>query len=192
MANPIIIPDNGLWSDIADSLNTNFETGVPTDNFAGGLFDYNDVGTTASPISVTGGAGFVDLTNDEAGAFTNKLFPPVGVTDVWNASNNEFDFSQLKLGDMVDIRLDLDVITASVNTEFQIALHLAIGGFDYFVNWFNAANFKNAATNKIVVYNGIYIGDTNTLNNTAKFVIQSDKDLTVVVNGWYCKVVTRG
>lgn len=180
---------NELLEEILTATGTG---GVPTDNFAGGLFDYNDLGTTAAPISVTGGAGLVNLTNDELGAFTNKAFPPTGVTDVWDASANEFDWTELKMGDMVDIRLDVDVITASVNTEFTLALQLGIGAFPYTINWFNATNFKTAATNKIVTFNSIYIGDTNTLNNPAKFVIQADKNLTVVVNGWYCKIIKRG
>lgn len=166
--------------------------GVPTDNFSGGFFDYNDLGTTGTPISVTGGAGFVDLTNDELGAFTNKLFPPVGVTDIWNSGTGLFDFTELGLGDMVDIRLDVDIITSSTNTEVLMALMLGIGGSSYTVNWFNATNFKTAATNKVVTFNGVYMGDTNTLNNGSRFVIASDKTCTVVVNGWYCKIIKRG
>lgn len=180
---------NELLEDILTATGTG---GVPTDNFAGGLFDYNDLGTTSSPISVTGGAGFIDLTNDELGAFTNKAFPPAGVTDVWNASTGTFDFTELGMGDMIDIRLDVDVITTSTNTEVLMALNLGIGGFPYFVNWFNATNFKSSATNKVVTFNGIYMGDSNTLDNGAKFVIAADKTCTVVVNGWYCKIIKRG
>ena len=165
---------------------------VPADNFSGGFFDYNDLGTTATPIAVTGGAGFTDLTNDGLGAFTNKLFPPVGVSDVWNSGAGLFDFTDLSLGDMIDIRLDVDVITSSTNTEFAIALMLGVNGSPYNVNWFNATNFKTAATNKVVTFNGVYMGDLNTLNNGAKFVIAADKNCTVVVNGWYCKIISRG
>lgn len=165
---------------------------IPADVFYGGIFDYNDLGTTGTPIAVTGGGGLSDLTNDGAGAFTNKIYAPIGITDVWNSSTNLFDWSELKLGDMLDIRLDVDVITTSVNTEFVIALQLGVGGSPYTINWFNLANFKNAGTNKIVTFNGIYLGDTNTLDNSAKFVIAADKNCTVVVNGWYCKVIRRG
>ena len=38
-----------------------------------GFFDYNDLATATTPISVTGGAGFTYLTNDALGTFTNKL-----------------------------------------------------------------------------------------------------------------------
>lgn len=180
---------NDLLEQILEATNSG---GIPADNFSGGLFDYNDLGTTSSPISVTGGAGFFNLTNDELGAFTNKTYPPSGVSDIWNSGTNLFDFTELSLGDMLDIRLDIDVITTSVNTEVAVALQLGIGGFDYTINWFNTTNFKTSATNKIVTFNGIYMGDANTLDNGARFVIASDKNCTVVVNGWYCKIIRRG
>lgn len=165
---------------------------VPSDSFAGGLFDYNDLGTTGAPISVSGGGGSVVLTNDEGGAFTNKLFPPTGVTDVWDKDNDVFDWSDLKLGDMVDIRIDVDVITTSVNTEIKIDLHLGTGGSSYTIPWILETNFKNTGTHKLNRYNGIYMGDTNTLDNGGKFMIESDKNCTIVVNGWYCKIIKRG
>ena len=180
---------NGLLEEILTATSAG---SVPADNFSGGLFDYNDVATTGSPINVTGGGGAVALTNDEAGAFTNKLFPPLGVTDVWNAAGNAFDWSDLNLGDMVDIRIDVDIISTSVNTEVKIDLHLGTGGGAYTIPWILETNFKTTGTHKLNRYNGIYMGDTNTLNNGGQFMVSSDKTCTVVVNGWYCRIVKRG
>ena len=165
---------------------------VPADNFSGGLFDYNDAATTTTPIVVTAAGSPVVLTNDELGSFTNKLFPPVGVTDVWLAGTDVFDWSELKLGDMVDIRLDIEVTTSSVNTEVFVDLHLGTGGSAYTVRWVDETNFKATGVHEIVVYNGIYIGDLNTLDNGGQFKITTDKDCTVIVHGWYCKLLVRG
>ena len=164
---------------------------TPATNFAGGILDYNDAGTTTVPITVAAATPTV-LTNDEAGAFTNKTYLPAGVTDVWLAGTDTFDWSELKLGDMIDIRLDVDVITTLNNTETKIDLILAIGGVTYAVPWQLETNYKSSGTHKVNVYNGIYIGDTNTLDNGARFEITSDNACTVVVNGWYVKVITRG
>ena len=167
-------------------------TALPADNFTGGFFDYNDLATQTTAISVTGGGGFVDLTNDELGAFTNKLFPPLGVADVWDASIDEFDWSELKLGDMIDIRLDVEVTTTLTNTELNIVLELGTGGGLYQIPFLVPTDFKTAGAIPINRYSSIYLGDTNTLNNGGKFRIQSDKTCTVKVNGWYCKVNRRG
>ena len=164
---------------------------APVNNFHGGLIDYNDVATTGTPIAVSAATPVV-LTNDGLGAFTNKSFLPTGVTEVWLAGSDTFDWSELKLGDMIDIRLDVDIITTFNNTEAKIDLVLAIGGSNYSIPWMLETNYKSSGTHKVNVYNGIYIGDTNTLDNGARFELTADASCTVVVNGWYVKVVQRG
>lgn len=163
-----------------------------SDVFSGGLFDYNDAATAGTPIAITGAAAAATLTNDGAGAFTNKTYSPLGVTDVWNAALDTFAWSELKLGDMVDIRIDVDVTTVSTNTEVKIDLELGTGGFAYNIPWALATNYKSTGTHKINVYNGVYMGDANTLDNGAVFKFFADKDCSVVVNGWYCKIIKRG
>ena len=156
-----------------------------------GFFDYNDLATTGTPIAVTPGTSPLALTNDELGAFTNKTYPPIGVTDVWDASGGVFDWSELSLGDTVDIRLDVDVITTSVNTEIKIDLHLGTGGGVYTIPWILETNFKTTGTHKLNRFNGIYMGDINTRDNGGQFMITTDSNCTVVVNGWYCRVIRR-
>lgn len=156
-----------------------------------GFFDYNDSLTSTTPISVTGGAGFVDITNDGAGTFTNKTYAPLGVTDVWDGTLNTFDWSELSLGDMVDIRIDLLITTTSVNTSIEVDLFLGDGAGLYQLPFITSTNLKDTGTYGKIVYNGIYMGDTNTLNNGGVFKVSADKDCSVVVNGWYCKIVKR-
>ncbi len=148
-----------------------------------GFFDYNDLTTSSTPISVVGGAGYTYLTNDGAGAFTNKLYPPNGVTDVWDTTLNQFDFSQLSLGSKVETRLDIEVTTSSPNTAFSVALEVAIGGSPYDISWINSFQ-KTAGVHKLVVSSFIYVGDSNTRDNPAKFKIQSDENIDVKVLGW--------
>jgi hypothetical protein len=164
---------------------------VPADNCQIGLFDYNDLATQTTPINIPSGLVNVDIPNDEQGPFTNKNFAPNGVTDIWDADAGLFDWSQLKLGDMVDIRLDLSVTTTSPNQTIIVELVLAIGGFEYAIP-FVQANVKTAGTYPVNRYNGAYMGDDNTLLNGARFRIRSDAAATMVVNGWYCKVLVRG
>jgi len=170
-------------------VNNNFTelyTGV--EGQKNGFFDYNDSG---SSISVTAAGSPVSMTNDAAGAFTNKLFPPIGVTDVWDSSTNMFDWSELKLGDMVDIRLEFLLTTLSVNTSISVELFLGTGAGSYSIPFISSRDYKNVATRTVSRYNGIYMGDLNTLDNGGQFKITTDKDCSIVVNGWYCKVIKR-
>lgn len=189
-----IIAENGTdFTDLATFETWKNENTGKSDASANGAgwFDYNDSATAITPITITGGGGFVDLTNDELGGFTNKNYPPFGITDVYDADNNRFDWSELKLGDTVDIRLDLEVITSSTNTEIDVFLLMADGVGSYQIPFVAEQNYKTVGTYNVNRYNGVYMGDSNTLDNFAKFQMKSDKTCTVKVNGWYCKVTQR-
>lgn len=156
-----------------------------------GFFNYNDSTTATTPIVVPGTNTFVDITNDGAGSFTNKLYPPPGVTDLWDSINQQFDWSQLSNGDVVDIRLTLDVITQQQNTAFSIELLNGIGGFQFRTGFITDKTVKTIATHRQDVYNSIYI-DPALLTFPSKFQIKSDLPVTVKVLGWFVRVVKRG
>lgn len=155
-----------------------------------GFFDYNDLDTATTPIVVTAATSPKKLTNDELGDFTNKDFAPDAVTDVWLEATNEFDWSELALGDMIDIRVDIEVTTTVPNQSVQVDLRLASGGFEYTIP-FEDNEYKTAGVKRIVSYRGIYLGDANTLDNGGYFEVSSDSNCTVKVNGWYCKITRR-
>ena len=154
-----------------------------------GFADFNDAATAGTPIVITGGAGYVYLTNDTLGAFTNTAYLPTGVTTaVWDTALNKFDWAAggLELGDMIDIRLDITVTTTGDNQSLDVALEMDTDGFAFDIP-FDRGLVKTAGTLTVDRYNGIYMGNTGALTGKARFKIQSDGNATVVVNGWYCK-----
>ena len=155
-----------------------------------GMVDYNDLATATTAISLTGVTP-VYLTNDAAGPFTNEAYLPDGVTSIWDEVAGEFDFTQLKLGDMIDLRVAIQVTTTAPNQEIYLDLELGIGGSAYTIPFIDVVE-KAAEPHEISIFNGVYMGDTNTLNNPAKFKVSSAEDLTVVVYGWYCKILIAG
>jgi len=156
-----------------------------------GFFDYNDLATQTTPITITGGAGYIPLTNDELGPFTLKTYAPTGITDIWNSGSGVFDFSQLSLGDMIDIRLDVSIITSTANTAVDINLFLGSGGSAYEIAFISQNNYKTAGTYDVIRYNGMYIGNTDTLTSGGMFKMKADTTCTVKVNGWYCRIIRR-
>lgn len=164
------------------------------DNISGGFADYNDFATSQplGAISVTGGGAAVVITNDTLGAYTNTQFLPEGVDRLWDPSTNNFDWSDLKVGDMVDIRLDIIVKTLSSNTGIDVLLHLGTGAGAYSIPFIQEHNFKSSGNHQITSFNSIYIGDTNTLNNGGQFKITADANCSVAVNGWYVRCLRRG
>jgi polyisoprenoid-binding protein YceI len=152
-----------------------------------GFFDYNDSATATTPLSVTGGGAAVILTNDELGSFTNKLYPPDDVTDVWDASSTLFDFSDLTLGSKVEYRVDVDLTISGANAEVDLEIELGIGLGAYTLS-VGSRYFKTAGTYNVTTSNFLYIGDTNTKNGGGRFKISSSNNMDVKVNGWVCYI----
>lgn len=155
-----------------------------------GFFDYADLATQTTPISfVTGVAK--KLTNDGLGATTNKNFPPYGVTDVWNASTNEMNLSQLSNGDEVGIRFDVTATTTSENQVLRGFIKIGVGtDSEYILNVFGQ-QIKTAQANQFTIYTKIYVGSDVIRNAPTEFYILSDGNGTVKVNGWSFFITRR-
>lgn len=155
-----------------------------------GFADYNDAATSTTPISVSGGIGYVDLTNDANGTYTNIAYLPEGVSNLWDSVNDEFSFTTLNIGDMIEIRCNIEVTTTANNQDVELILELS-GGTSPFNIHYTFENYKNIGTYHINKFNGFYIGNETTKLGSGKFKIKSDSNCTVKVNGWYCKITAK-
>lgn len=154
-----------------------------------GWQDWNDAATASLPISLSAIPSV--MTNDGLGAFTNTAYGVIGHGDIWDVSTNLFDFSSLKIGDTVDFRVDFLVTTASPNAVITTGIELGVGAFPYTLN-IDTSAYKSAGVYQITRWSSVYMGDTNTLDNGARFVMSSDGvGDTVVVNGWYVRTMVR-
>ena len=95
------------------------------------------------------------------------------------------------MGDIVDIRLDIDVITASPNTQVQVRLEAGIGVFAFAVGWDNVF-YGSSATFPLVRSSFVAMQTTAILTGTAEFQLAADKACTVIVNGWNYAIRVRG
>ena len=164
---------------------------LPVDNARTGWADYNDLASASSPVIVTQAGSPVVLPNDALGPQTIDTYLPVGVSSIWDGVDS-FDWSQLPMGAIIDIRLDIELITTSVNTQIEVDLHLGTGAGSYIIPFIPETNFKDTTSHKVDTYHGIYLGDANTRDNGGQFKIVTDKDCSIIVNGWYCKILLRG
>lgn len=158
-----------------------------------GVYDYNDLATATTPISLAVADTVYEMTNDGAGANTNLTYALPALTNIWNVSTDRFEFNggtKLVLGDTVDIRFDVEVTTTSVNTAITLNLELGTDGTPYLISLVQEQNFKTTGTHKIVRWMGIYMGDLNTLNNKGRVLMSADSTgATVKVNGWYIRPI---
>lgn len=150
-----------------------------------GFIDYNDLNTASNPINI--GTDYTLITNDGLGSETIRDYLPFGITDIFNTSTSLFDFQDLKLGDMINYRLNMTITTTSNSQEVWFKTQLGIGGFQYDSTtkyW----QFKTAGTYPITVDSYFDMGNLNTLNNAARFVVKSDNNCTLINHGVRCKI----
>lgn len=153
-----------------------------------GFADYNDTSTTSSPLALSSST-WTKLPNNGLGAYTKIDALPVGVSALWNASTGQFDFSDCPVNTMIDLRADLSVTTSAANQILRLKADLAIGHASAFSLERTQVQFKTAGTYHVVSDGGFYIGSAPIAANPAELKIWSDATATVVVNGWYIRMI---
>lgn len=159
-----------------------------------GWYDYNDTATTTTPIALSVANTYYDLTNNGLGVNTNKSYGLDGITDIWNSGTNRFVFTGLDIGDTLDIRVDTTYTTTSVNTAVDMILELAVGDAGVFnIPLVSSLNFKTASTNRVIGRASFYIGNEISRSLPARLRMKADNTgSSVIVNGWYVRIIKKG
>ena len=148
-----------------------------------GFIDYNDTSTTTTPL-VLNADTWTTIPNDGLGPFTNKSFPPQGVTELMDA-NGAIDCSELSLGDVIFIRNDYTITPQTNNGSLQFRYALGGGGNEYFLETRlgrmdsgSGIGYRYSLSADL-----IYMGDLNTLNNPIILQINSTAEAPLVNAG---------
>ena len=152
-----------------------------------GFFDYNNSGLAQSYTN-----GNLVLQNNGGGAFTNTSYKPEGVNSVYNTNTHQFDFSELSLGDTIDLRIDVLADLLSNNQTVTIKMRLGIGSLsEYTLPFILDRSYKTSGVKELLRYNGFYIGNTDTLNFPAQLEFTSDGGASVTVIGYYIRILKK-
>jgi hypothetical protein len=157
-----------------------------TQTYRDGFMDYNHGGSTQAYTT-----GNLKLLNDGTGANTLKTYKPLGVSEFWNTSTNQFNFSELALGDEITIRFDITITTTATNQESTLFLTCGVGAVGAYNLPIETVQFKSAGTYQVARSLHLYLGNTLTKDNPAEFYFTSDANTTVLVNGFYITVKRR-
>jgi len=157
-----------------------------------GFWDYNDTATAGTPIALTLANTEYQLTNNGLGTNTLKTYKLPGISEIFNTSTGYFQFTGMQLGDTVDIRVDIEVTTASSNNVVEMLMEYGVGSVPYKLTY-EQKYFKSAGTHKLIVPISFYLGNTLTLSNPARILVKNDTiGSTVKVNGWFVRAITNG
>lgn len=157
----------------------------PQTSSNGGFFiDYSNSLPTVDYVNKN---QYLKLLNDGLGIYTNKKYAKQ--RELWNIDTNQFDFSNLKLGDEVSIRIDADVMTMMDNQEINLIANIGClpksGGYKM---QFYKNTIKNKGKHNVISLLNIYIGNEYILNNPSELLFSSDNEATVLLNGFYISV----
>jgi len=180
--------ENGLFN-LVETLHGYLEDN-PINTFSGGWGDYTDTHTSGTPITLTGGAGFIQLTNNKGTYNESKL--PYGVTTLWNSSTNVISLAGLSVGDVITVRATLVVTIATANTELDLELAGGASGLAFTVPMMPTASYKTVKSYTISAYTEFYIGSTDVLQNGVIIKASAEKTCSVVITGWYIKAIKVG
>ena len=174
-----------------DILADAFIKNKPTQLLASlGYFDYADLATQTTPITVAPNTPTL-LTNDTLGVGTDISQPPYAVSSVYDSVTNAFDFTQLSIGDTVDIRVHVKVTTTANNQLYHIDLKGGIGSALEFDNRIFSQYVKTAGEDEQTFLTNLYIGSNDIKDNPTKLFIESTQSCTVKVLGWFVRVFRK-
>lgn len=156
-----------------------------------GLVDYNDAGTSSSPISLVSEV-WTTLTNDGLGGFTNTSYAPPGSLPML-AGTGQIDASRLSLGSWMVIRPDYTVTPSSNNSSLEFRYQLGTGAGAYTLEVTEGRLDLGAGIPYRRALNAhfVYLGDTNTRDNGINLQIKLSASGSVVNSGVAIGVVTR-
>jgi hypothetical protein len=154
-------------------------------------FYANDTGTNPANggTKITHGAGSATtfLTNNNLGTLTSS-YNPSSNANLWNPSTNKFDFSSLKVGDVVDLRIDLFIDHAAAQ-ELNLVFDLAEGSAVAYTRNINHDYYKTAANGVIVTAQyKLPMITQETIDNSGRIRLVSIAAVDIVVEGFYYEV----
>jgi len=160
-------------------------SGITSAGYA--VYEDSKVTTTTLAAGV-----FTVIPNDALGTNTTNTYLPLGVTNLWNAGTSSFDFSELAVGDAVEMRIIVQPTTTSNNTEIELDLFLGSGGAQYKVPFITTQNFQFAGLFEATRYTSFPIRDEDTRTSPAQFKAIADKNCTLQTDDFFVKVTRNG
>lgn len=161
---------------------------MPADSARAGWIAF--INGDLTPINIPAGVETKITLDADSGAVIDE-FTPQGVTKLWDSTANQFDFSELAVGDMLDIRIDGELTNTGINESFSLSLVAAIGTAEEFVLPFSSGVRFVPGTSIVSRYNGLFMGTPEIVSSPAELRITSSSDSSGFLMDMYIKIIRR-
>jgi hypothetical protein len=180
----------GVINDNADDAELRL---AKPDKLRGGMFNIQDTATTVTPITTVADTWTL-VTNDAQGVLTTFDYLPEGVTsDIYDAATGQFDFSELNVGDLFDVRCEVQVTTTSPNTTFDMRFHAGIGsGTDIYIPLVQDQQYKRTGVYSPFGHNIGTLLTSLFQDYPSQIEVKTDDECDIVVSGALVRLFVRG
>jgi len=186
---PSAISSNRMLVGSVDGKKLEFQN-VPSYTHYLNSFGYFDLENSAGNQNLASNTPQL-IVNDSLGAGTNFDKKPYGITSIYDEETNEFNFSQLKIGDSVLIRLDYTITTTNSNQNHHFDLQLAVGSTSETERRIFEKIQKTAGTGSQWLVIPITIDSQDIIQNPAKLLITSDGTATFKCNAYKVEILQK-
>ena len=155
-----------------------------------GSFHYSDEATQTVPLTIVADVP-KKLTNDTLGDYTVTSNAPYGVSSVWNSVDNELDFSEMTIGDLLTLRVDAEITTGSANQTLKCYVKLGVGSASEFDLLLSQGQVKAAGAYPFVSEVSLDLAYQNIIDNPGEIYVLSDGGATIKINGWYIEILRK-
>ena len=168
-------------------INTGMNLGSSA-GISSGFIDYNDTSTSATPMGLVANT-WSTIPNDGQGAFTNKVYAPVGISELMD-SQGRIDPTQLELGDDILIRNDFSINPNTNNAllEFRYQLGSGVGLYHLETTRGRLDDGSGKYYRFSLTTDYIYMGDLNTLSSPIALQVKLSTDGTLINAGSVIKL----
>jgi len=154
----------------------------------GGFADYNDTGTSASPVTLVDNT-WTDIPNNGEGAFSNiKL--PTGVTRLLDPNTGAILLDELPIGSSAIVRMDYTITPTTNNAalDFRYTLGGGAGAYTLETTVNRLDEGSGREYRQALVTHYIYVGDNNTKDNPIQPQVKLSGGGTLVNAGMVIEV----
>lgn len=182
---PLVGTEQVMLVQSGSSVRTNVSDVTTPD----GWIDYND---TTGDVVMSADT-WTTIPNNGLGAFTNKNYPPHGVTELMDVATGAIDPTELSLGDIVLIRNDFTITPQTNNTALDFRYTLGNGGGAYTLEQQLGRLDRGAGVGYrfSLRIDSIYMGDANTRDNPIGMQVKCSGVATLNNAGSVIEVIKR-
>ena len=141
-----------------------------------------DLATQSAPFAYLTVNGVENLPNDGLGADTDVTYAPESVTGFYDVGANQLELSDFKLGDLVTLRINLNVTPSVIDQEVNFILSLSEGTPSAQTIQVSRETFSAVSAYEVAAEVTFTINSNDMISNPGHIQVQSSADASVTVN----------